>query len=55
MGQFTLRITLGSEWTKDGFDVAEALHRVAYDTPYADSGQIDDLDGNIIGEWELSK
>lgn len=55
MREFTLRIKIGSEPMEDGFDVAEALHRVAYDTPYEDSGQIDDLDGNIVGEWEFSK
>jgi hypothetical protein len=52
--KFTLNIELGNEAMQTGEDVARALRAVAKKLDGgADSGRVQDENGNTVGEWDL--
>jgi hypothetical protein len=55
MGEFVLRIKLGSEAMQSAKDVAGALKRLAYrlEQPEPTSGVVMDANGNRVGSWTL--
>ena len=58
MNEFTLRITLGNEAMQTPEDVAASLRDIANRLDwgmYRRSGEILDMNGNRVGEWEFIK
>ena len=58
MSKFLLSIELGNDAMQTGNDIAKALHTVGLqinsnDQPYPTQRPIRDVNGNIVGQWQV--